>query len=89
MAKHVAHEAHRLDDMFFEIIDQDDDWTSRGYKEAIAIRNLKPDLNEDDGRCCVPRIYDRLFRTSNYKNSRRASKYVTPPANFSRVEKGC
>ena len=88
VSAHVAHEAHRLDDMFFEIIDQDDDWTSRGYKEAIAIRNLKPDLNEDEGRCYVPRIYDRLFRTSNYKNSCRASKYVTPPADFS-VEKGC
>ena len=91
VSAHVAHEAHRLDDMFYEIVDQDDDWTSRGYKEAIAIKNLKPDLNEDEGRCYIPHIYDNLFRTSNYKKSVRPSKYVSHRAVSENhcVKKGC
>ena len=75
LSAHVAHEAHRLDDMFYEIVDQDDDWLNRGYKEAIAIRNLKPDLNEDAGRCYIPPIYNQVFRTSKYQNSLRRSRF--------------
>ena len=75
VSAHVANEAHRLEDMFFEIVDQDDDWLNRGYKEAIAIKNLKPDLNEDEGRCYIPPIYDQIFRTAKYKNSLRRSKF--------------
>ena len=76
MSAHVAHEAHRPDELFYEIVDQDDDWTSRGYKEAIAIKMLKPDLNEDEGRCYIPHIYNTLFRTSRYKDTIRPSKYI-------------
>ena len=80
VSAHVAHEAHNLEDMFYEIVDQDDDWLSRGYKEAIAIKNLKPDLNEDEGRCYIPHIYNQLFRTSKYKESVRPSKYANQRA---------
>ena len=75
VSAHVAHEAHKLDEMFYEIVDQDDDWVNRGYKEAIAIKNLKPDLNEDEGRCYVPHIYNQIFRTSKYKESLPRSKF--------------
>ena len=54
----VTHEAHRPDDMFYKIINQDDDWTKWRYKEAIAIiKIVKLDLNEDEGRCYIPSIY--------------------------------
>ena len=49
----VTHESHCLDNMFFKIIAQDDDWTNQGYKEATAIEMLKLDLNVDEGRCCI------------------------------------
>ena len=75
VSAHVAHEAHRLDDMFYEIIDQDDDWLNRGYKEAIAIKNLKPNLNEDEGRCYIPPIYNQIFRTEKYQNSLRRPQF--------------
>ena len=42
----VTHEAHLPDDMFYKIINQDDDWTKQRYKEAIAIiKIMKLDLN--------------------------------------------
>ena len=44
----VTHESHCLDNMFFKIIDQDDDWTNRGFKEATAIEMLKLDSNVDE-----------------------------------------
>ena len=74
MSAHVAQEAHRLDDMFYEIVDQDDDWVNRGYKEAIAIKNYKSDLNEDEERCYIPHIYNQIFRTRKYKESIRRSE---------------
>ena len=76
MSAHVTNEGHDRTDLFYEIIDQDDNWVNRGYKEAIAIKNLKPNLNEDEGRAYIPHIYDQIFRTSNYKNSIRVSKYA-------------
>ena len=75
VSAHVAHEAHRLDDMFYEIIDQDDDWLNRGYKEAIAIKMIKPNLNEDEGRCHIPPIYNQIFRTVKYQNSLRRPRF--------------
>ena len=30
----MTHKSHRLENMFFKIIGQDDDWTNRRYKEA-------------------------------------------------------
>ena len=87
VSAHVAQEAHRTDDMFYEIIDQDDDWTSRGYKEAIAIKMLKPDLNEDKGRCYIPPIYDTLFRTRSYRDTIRPSKYIFPRADSENIRR--
>ena len=41
VSTHVAKEAHRLDDMFYKIVDQYYNWVNRGYKEAIAIKKLE------------------------------------------------
>ena len=87
VSAHVAHEAHRPDDMFYEIVDQDDDWTNRGYKEAIAIKMLKPDLNEDEGRSYIPPIYNNLFRTRSYRDTVRPSKFIFPRADSENIRR--
>ena len=80
MSAHVTNEEHDRNELFYEIVDQDDDWVNRGYKEAIAIKNLKPNLNEDEGRVYIPHIYDQIFRTSEYKN--QSARQNTPEFEF-------
>ena len=37
----------------------------RGVKEAIAIRKIRPTLNQDDGRYHLSKMYDKLIRSSD------------------------
>ena len=56
-------------DMTCSIIEYEPDWEKRLFKEAIAIRTLKPSLNEDQGKRHIPHIYDNLFISEPYKRS--------------------
>ena len=61
---HVASEIHEKSDLEFSVICKDDNWFSRGVKEAVAIRKIKPTLNLDEGRYQLSPIYDKFIRTS-------------------------
>ena len=50
MSIHMASEEHKEGDVEYSIISREKNWYKRGIKEAIAIRNLKPTLNKDEGR---------------------------------------
>ena len=48
-------------------MESEPDRRKREYKEAIAIRVMKPTVNEDEGKIkYFPHIYDRLFKTPQY-----------------------
>ena len=61
---HLASSSHKKTDYEFSILCTDDNWYNRGVKEAIAIRKLKPTLNQDDGRHHLSRMYDKLIYSS-------------------------
>ena len=61
---HVASDKHEKSDLEFSILCKDDEWFSRGVKEAIAIRKIKPSLNQDDGRYHLSPMYDKFIRTN-------------------------
>ena len=61
---HVASDAHEKDDLQYELLCTDEDWFQRGVKEAIAIRKLKPTLNQDDGRYHLSSMYSKFIRSS-------------------------
>ena len=61
---HIASDTHEKTDIEHTILMTDDNWFRRGIKEAIAIRKIKPTLNQDDGRYHLSPMYNRLIRTS-------------------------
>ena len=60
---HVASDTHVKEDFQYSILYTEDNWFKRGIKEAIAIRKLKPNLNQDDGRYHLSVMYDQLIRS--------------------------
>ena len=63
-SKQVACDVHTKSDLEFAEVCKDENWFSRGVKEDVAIRKLKPTLNQDEGRYNVSPMYDRFIRTS-------------------------
>jgi hypothetical protein len=61
---HLATEKHEKKDIESTILCTDDDWFQRGVKEAIAIRKIRPTLNQDDGRYHLSGMWTNLIRTS-------------------------
>lgn len=65
VAKHIHIESpgHKVDLEKVKILDREDNWFSRGVKESIYIRALKPSLNRDGGRHNLPHIWDNVIRS--------------------------
>ena len=63
-SKHVASDVHEKTDLEFAVVCKDDNWFSRGVKEAVAIRKFRPTLNQDEGRYNLSPMYDKFIRTS-------------------------
>ena len=61
---HVASDIHEKSDLEFTVLCKDDDWFSRGVKEAVAIRKIEPTLNQDGGRYNLSPMYNKFFRSS-------------------------
>ena len=40
----------------------EENWPIRGVKEAIAIRKIKPTLNQDNGRYHLSTMYNKLIK---------------------------
>ena len=62
-SKHVASNHRDQSDLEFTILCTDDNWFNRGVKEAIAIRKIRPTLNQDEGRHHLPKMYDQLINS--------------------------
>ena len=67
--RHIRSTEHEVGDMTCSVLEYEPDWEKRLFKEAIAIRTLKPSLNEDHGKRHIPHIYDNLFNTDAYKKA--------------------
>ena len=67
--RHIRSVDHMVGDMSCSILEYEPEWEKRLFKEAIAIRTLKPSLNEDQGKRHIPHIYDNLFNSEPYKRS--------------------
>ena len=63
-SKHVASDVHDKTDLEFTVVCKDDNWFARGVKEAVAIRKVKPTLNQDEGRYNLSPMYDKFIRSS-------------------------
>ena len=63
VSSHIATEEHSEGDIEFEIIGKENNWHKRGITEAIAIKERKSRLNEDEGRYRLPAIYDNIIRS--------------------------
>ena len=61
---HVASDIHEKSDLEFTVLCKDDDWFSRGVKEAVAIRKIEPTLNQDGGRYNLSPMYNKFIRSS-------------------------
>ena len=61
---HVASDVHTKKDLQYTVLCTEEDWFKRGVKEAIAIKKIKPTLNQDDGRYHLSAVYDKYIRTS-------------------------
>ena len=65
MSKHVMSHKHKEGDIIIKAVTYDENWLKRGIREAIEIKKRKPDLNLDEGRYYLPRIYDNLWKEDN------------------------
>ena len=74
---HVAGDIHEKSDLEFSVICKDNNWFSRGVKEAI--RKIKPTLlNLDGGRFPLSPMYDKFIQSSLVMTtSRNGAKVVT------------
>ena len=61
---YMATDRHEKADIDHTILMTDNNWYRRGVKEAIAIRKIKPTINQDDGQYHLSRKYDPLIRSS-------------------------
>ena len=82
---HLASSNHKKTDFEFSILCTDDNWYNRGVKEAIAIRKIKPTLNQDDGRHHLSRMYDKLIKSCV---TMRTPRQGTESVNQSQTEEG-
>ena len=62
---HLACENHNKDDVESKLLGTEEDWFKRGVKESIAIRKIKPTLNQDDGRYHLSTMYTKLIRSNH------------------------
>ena len=65
VSKHVMSHEHKEGDIIIKAVTYDEIWLKRGIREAIEIKKRKPDLNLDEGRYYLPRIYDNLWKEDN------------------------
>ena len=61
----MASDTHEKDDVEYKLLCTEENWFRRGVKEAIAIRKIKPTLNQDDGRYHLSAMYNKLIRSSD------------------------
>ena len=78
VSKHVATEEHENGDVSIHTINHDDNWYSRGIREAINIKKRKPTLNADEGRFHLNPIYDVILhpRNKEYKSSNHPPQHL-------------
>ena len=74
---HVASDTHDKDDLESTILCTEENWCKRGIKEAIAIRKLKPSLNQDEGRYHLSSMYNKIIESNKTKFTRQSIKGAT------------
>ena len=63
---HLACDNHNTkEDVESKLLCTEENWFKRGVKEAIAIRKIKPTLNQDDGRYHLSTMYNELIKSSD------------------------
>lgn len=79
---HVANEEHEKEDFEYNILYTEDNWYKRGIKEAIAIRKVRPTLNQDEGRYHLSAIYNKVIRSRLTMNIPENGKENTTETNY-------
>ena len=75
VSNHMASDIHNKGDTIYEIIGREGNWYKRGIKEAIAIKEINPNMNVDEGRYNIPAIYDLVLKKkkSNVQEKKRCN----------------
>lgn len=60
VSEHIATNNHQDKDIKMKILSRENNFWKRGIKEALAINQLKPNLNADNGRYNLATIYNNL-----------------------------
>ena len=67
--EHTFSEDHYFGSENVTVLDTDDNWSTRGLKEAVFIKATQPDLNRDQGRGKIPGFWTPTIR-----------RFITPGA---------
>ena len=71
LTDHTAQEDHVIDWEGVKLTAKDPDWTTRGIKEAIAIKKRGPNaINRDRGRHQLPDVYSGLLSAALHNDGR-------------------
>ena len=78
VSKHMANHEHEKGDVTIRAITYDENWYTRGIREAIEIKRRIPTLNEDEGRYHLAPIYDNIIVQKEEVKLRSQPKNPTP-----------
>ena len=87
VSKHMATQEHKEGDITFKSITFDENWYTRGIREAIEIKKTSPTLNEDQGRYYLSAIFYNILVPKKHvtkitKITKLASKYIEKSKKF-------
>ena len=70
VSKHIATEEHDKNDVTITAVSYDQNWYTRGIREANEICRRKPELNKDGGRFHIKPIYDNIIESHDEEGQR-------------------
>lgn len=77
VSKHAASEQHEKNDITIKALSYDQNWYTRGIREAIEIKRWKPRLNADEGRYRLNPIYDVIIKSRDEEEEQRGTPLPT------------
>ena len=60
VSEHIATQDHNNKEVTITPLGYEANWRKRVFKEALAIKELKPNLNADEGKVYIPAIYQNI-----------------------------
>lgn len=81
VSKHVALQDHEQEDLAIKALAYDENWYTRGIREAMEIKKRRPEMNIDEGRYHLSVIYDNILRSPPDVKIQRRNLEEIPTSN--------